>query len=176
MFWETLTSLCADNDISPTALCSKLGFSNATATKWKKGATPHFITLKKIADYFNVSVDYLLGKEPEPSTSTSVPDFTYALFRGNEEITDEMQDEINAYAEVVKKRHASGVKKKNDIPFYERPGFWGDEEFIKKHSADRDSILKFALFGNDANDITPQILNDVRQYADFLRKKENDSD
>ena len=172
MFWETLTSLCADNDISPTALCSKLGFSNATATKWKKGATPHFITLKKIADFFNVSTDYLLGKEEK---TPDVPDYTYALFHGDGEITPGMQKEVDSYAETVKKRIASESKKKKNVPFYERPEFSGDEEFIKKHSADRDAALKYALFGFDADDVTPKMLNDVRKFADFIRKQENDN-
>lgn len=62
MFWDKIIELCNDNGISPSKLCETLNFSNATATKWKNGATPHDSTLKKIADYFNVSIDYLAGR------------------------------------------------------------------------------------------------------------------
>ena len=42
----------------------KLGFSNSTYTTWKKrGTSPKVDDLAKIADYFGVSVDYLLGRE-----------------------------------------------------------------------------------------------------------------
>lgn len=62
MFWNNILDLCAERGISPNALCSAIGLSNATATHWKKGSIPHGTTLKKIADYFNVSPDYLLGR------------------------------------------------------------------------------------------------------------------
>ncbi|MBP3667413.1 MAG: helix-turn-helix transcriptional regulator [Clostridia bacterium] len=64
MFWETFVSLCTVKGISPNGACAELGLSNATATKWKNGATPRNNTLKKVADYFGVSVDYLLGNVP----------------------------------------------------------------------------------------------------------------
>ena len=45
-----------------------MGLSNATATKWKKtGATPSGDTLSKIAVYFDVSIDDLLGNEEKPA-------------------------------------------------------------------------------------------------------------
>lgn len=62
MFWDRLIALCAKKNISPNAMCSKIGLSNAIATKWKKGSVPHGTTLEKIANFFDVSTDYLLGK------------------------------------------------------------------------------------------------------------------
>ena len=70
MFWNNVCQLCNSNNISPNRLCSELGFSVATATKWKQGAVPRETTLLKIADYFGVSTAYLLGegeKEKSPS-------------------------------------------------------------------------------------------------------------
>lgn len=73
MFWENFCKLCEKNGIKPNFVCKELGFSNATATKWKKGATPTGTTLSKIADYFLVSTDYLLtGSEREPSSIQTV--------------------------------------------------------------------------------------------------------
>lgn len=72
MFWDKLTTLCNENHISPNKLCKTLGFSNATATKWKRGSIPRDTALKSIADYFNVSVDYLLDREPTDTFQTSV--------------------------------------------------------------------------------------------------------
>ena len=67
MFWEKFVSLCAEKGISPNGACAALGLSNATATKWKNGATPRNTTLKKVADYFGVSTSYLLGATDDPS-------------------------------------------------------------------------------------------------------------
>lgn len=62
MFWERLSALINEHDISASGLAKQIGLSNSAAVKWKKGAIPDSSTLQKIADYFNVSVDYLLGK------------------------------------------------------------------------------------------------------------------
>ena len=63
MFWDNLIKLCNNKGISPNGVCSALGLSNATATKWKSGAVPRHTTIKKIADYFGVEPDALLKKE-----------------------------------------------------------------------------------------------------------------
>lgn len=65
MFWENFVNLCNKSGISPTALCEKLGYSNATATKWRKGSVPRYTTVQKIADYFDVSVDSLFYDDHE---------------------------------------------------------------------------------------------------------------
>lgn len=104
MFWNILTSLCAKNDITPNALCLKLGFSNATSTKWKKGATPHDTTLKKIADYFGVTTDFLLGKEASKNPPSPPEDVPYAFYKGDENTTDGRQTELENYIKLVTQR------------------------------------------------------------------------
>ena len=64
MFWEKFILLCEKKNKSPNMVCSELGLSTAIATKWKNGSIPRDTTLKKVADYFGVSVEYLKG-EPE---------------------------------------------------------------------------------------------------------------
>ena len=74
MFWKIFNFLCRQKGSSPSAVAQEIGFSNATATKWKKGSTPQGATLQKIADYFGVTTDYLLGneeKKPTPATISS---------------------------------------------------------------------------------------------------------
>ena len=70
-FWQNLIQLCAEKGVSPTFVCHELNLSNATSTKWKKGAAPRHTTVKKIADYFNVSPDFLL-KDPTIKTDSSL--------------------------------------------------------------------------------------------------------
>lgn len=66
MFWNIFVSLCNQKGKTPNGVCFELGFSAATATKWKKGAVPRDTTLQKIADYFQVSTTYLLGLSDSP--------------------------------------------------------------------------------------------------------------
>ena len=66
MFWNNFVNLCNANGKSPSNVAEELKISSGSITGWKKGAQPRDTTLQKIADYFNVSVAYLLG-EDEPA-------------------------------------------------------------------------------------------------------------
>lgn len=62
MFYDVYTALCKSKAISPSRAADEIGLSNSTVTKWKKtGATPSGDTLSKVAAYFGVSVDDLIG-------------------------------------------------------------------------------------------------------------------
>lgn len=65
MFWKIFLDLCLKKGVTPTAAGLEIGLNAATVSRWKRGAIPNEITLIKISQYFGVSVDYLLGKEPE---------------------------------------------------------------------------------------------------------------
>ena len=69
MFWKIFLELCNKKEISPTAVVVELGLSRGSVTSWKEGKVPYQRTLAKLATYFNVSVDYLLGKEEKPAAS-----------------------------------------------------------------------------------------------------------
>ena len=80
MFWKTFDSLCRQKGSSPSAVAQEIGFSNATATKWKKGSTPQGATLQKIADYFGVTTDYLMtGQESKPDDTDEMTDLLQEL-------------------------------------------------------------------------------------------------
>ncbi len=74
MFWERFIQLCAENNTKPNPVASKLGISSGAVTKWKKNKiTPNEVTLQKLANYFDVSVDYLVGRtdSPHPTNITN---------------------------------------------------------------------------------------------------------
>ena len=67
VFYDLYLELCKEKNISPTRAAIELGISKATPTTWKKrGLTPQGETLNKIANYFGVTTDYLLGNVTEP--------------------------------------------------------------------------------------------------------------
>lgn len=52
--------------ISQQALADSLGVSRSTIAMWEtSGSQPDNTSLLRLADYFNVSVDYLLGRDDE---------------------------------------------------------------------------------------------------------------
>ena len=61
-FIERLNLLCKEKGISISKMIKDLGMANGNVTRWNKGSVPTGDNLTKIADYFNVSTDYLLGK------------------------------------------------------------------------------------------------------------------
>lgn len=70
MFWNRFYSLCIQNNTKPLNVATNLHFSSGSITKWKKGSVPSGETLLKIANYFNVSIDYLLGNDNANSVFT----------------------------------------------------------------------------------------------------------
>lgn len=58
--------------MSPSAVTRELGLNNSISTAWKHGALPKGNTLQKLADYFGVTVDYLLGIKPLPPKEIAV--------------------------------------------------------------------------------------------------------
>ena len=61
-FYERLETLRKSKKISQGDLEKELGFSNGSISKWKK-SQPTFDRLKKLADYFGVSIEYLKNGE-----------------------------------------------------------------------------------------------------------------
>lgn len=66
MVYENVKRLCREAHISLTDLEQKLGFGNGTIGKWgARGATPGIDKVSAIANYFGVTVDSLLTRQPE---------------------------------------------------------------------------------------------------------------
>ena len=64
MFWERFYNLCLRNGKRPNPVGKEIGLSSGIISKWKNGGIPNGETLMKLARYFNVSTDYLLGLSP----------------------------------------------------------------------------------------------------------------
>lgn len=70
MFWITFSKLCMENGQSANSVAKEIGISSGSITAWKKGIIPRPEMVKKIADYFNVSVEYLMTGEKEKPDAT----------------------------------------------------------------------------------------------------------
>ncbi|MDR0861980.1 MAG: helix-turn-helix domain-containing protein [Oscillospiraceae bacterium] len=65
-FYDRFIKLCRENNEKATPLLLKLGLSQGNLHKWRNGATVNSDALVTLADYFDVSVDYLLGRTDNP--------------------------------------------------------------------------------------------------------------
>lgn len=59
---DKIRALARQRDMSLPQLEQELGLGNGTISRWRN-SSPNTEKLQKIADYFNVSMDYLLGRE-----------------------------------------------------------------------------------------------------------------
>lgn len=65
MFYDIFLSLCRHKGVTPNKACLDMQLSRSLAAKWKNtGSDPSAETLARIAGYFGVSTDYLLGNGP----------------------------------------------------------------------------------------------------------------
>lgn len=104
MFYDVLLDLCRRRGISPYRACTDIGLNRSAVAKWKTGSVPNGATAGRLADYFGVTTDYLLGVEERPAVTEE--DIKIALFGGDGDITDEMYDEVRRFAQYVKRREA----------------------------------------------------------------------
>lgn len=65
--YEIFEQLLLKHGVTPYKLSQEIGVSQSTLSDWKRGrSTPKLDKLQKIADYFGVTVDYLMtGNEQE---------------------------------------------------------------------------------------------------------------
>lgn len=72
IFIDRIEKLLIDTDTSKKTMLNDLSLSINTFSNWKnRGTIPSGETLEMIADYFDVSVDYLLGKTDDPTPSST---------------------------------------------------------------------------------------------------------
>ena len=138
--YKIIDELLRERGISGAKMSSDLGMSRSFMTELRKGRAKSIKTetARKIAEYFGVSTDYLLGNVSEPlfhldnerilaevnsygdetekaptgsgERSVSDDDIKFALFGGDGEITDAMYDEVRNFAAYVKQREADKKK------------------------------------------------------------------
>lgn len=120
MFKERLKELRKLNGITQKELAEHLGFTHVAVVKWENGQRePDFSTVVKIAKFFNVSTDYLLGKTDEPSIilaneKISVPaqyeDVLVALNNDGEELTQADIEQIVNFIKFTRENRGKDEK------------------------------------------------------------------
>ena len=111
MFYDRFIYLCKKRGVSPSAVMVAIGLNKSNATFWKKGSMPKAETVQKLADYFGVSVDYLLGNTDNTERAEKKPpapaidDINFALFGGAEDFTPEewekIMEDVRTFAKYV---------------------------------------------------------------------------
>lgn len=94
MFSKKLSELRNKKGISQYKLAEELGFSRGQIANYEQGSRePDYDTLLKIANYFNVSTDYLLGKDDNSDLLAAHID---------DDVTEEEMIEIEKFIKYLK--------------------------------------------------------------------------
>lgn len=71
-FKQNFIRICNEKGVSPSKVVEAIGLKRSAYSQWTDESVPRKATLMRIADYFDVTVDYLLGKEDAPITDASL--------------------------------------------------------------------------------------------------------
>ena len=102
-----------ESGLTYSQLESKTGISKSALQRYATGMTKKIPvdTIVAIAQFLNVSAAWIMGWSEEDNKSNvnfspaTDDDIKFALFGGEEEITDEMYDEVKNFAEYVKQKY-----------------------------------------------------------------------
>ena len=108
MFLERTLKLIEREKISKNKLLTDLGLGKNSFVNWsERGTIPSAETIEKIADYFGVTTDYLLGRTDDinqkPGESNiKMDDFSYALYNESRELDDDDKQRLLKYARMLR--------------------------------------------------------------------------
>lgn len=110
-FAQELTKLRAKKGVSLQALANEVGVSKTYIWQLEKGASidPSMEIVKKLADYFNVSMQSLWSEDPE---SDSADPLALAMFRKVGDLDDFDKEAVLQMIDTMLKRQR---KRKNEV-------------------------------------------------------------
>lgn len=119
-FTARFKELRAEYGLSAIKLSKELEFSKNIVYAWEKGrAEPNFETLKKLADIFDVSVDYLIGRTDDfgntmqSTNAETLSSDEQRLLRCYRALGDVERRAILTTAESLNNQKAQAVRKTN---------------------------------------------------------------
>ena len=105
MFQQRLNELLKINNMFKSDLGKNIGYTPQAVSKWCRGENePDFKTLVMIANFFNVSTDYLLGNDSKTTKDFSIKNIEQeslkkalqkaGYMKSTEDLTDEELDKL----------------------------------------------------------------------------------
>ena len=97
-FYSKIIELCQQKGVSRSKMADDIGISRSAPQGWaEKGAVPRFATMKKIADYFGIPVEYLYDTDP----AAQIPSAPEAQKEKPTVQDDELSDKRKALIDVA---------------------------------------------------------------------------
>ena len=96
MFAQRMKELRQKGGCSQTDLAQNLGVSQSAVANWEGGSRePSHEMTRRIADWFGVTVDYLMGRSDDPKGGGATEEeLRAALWGGEADLTPQEMDEL----------------------------------------------------------------------------------
>lgn len=114
MFFNNLELMCSNKKIKMTQLLKELQLSKSAISRWRSGVLPNGEILIKIADFFECSIDYLVGRTDDPT------------WHKPEEVLAEMVQKTP----IIMKPQQKHKKPEIMLPYYPQSASAGDGNYI----------------------------------------------
>ena len=108
--YQRIEELCARKGIRPGRVCDDLGLSRGMMTDLKMGRkkSVNAETAQKIADFFGVSVGFLLGQSQGKDLQNDILDTVDIAFYGEyKELNDEDKETVRDMVRLMRERRAA---------------------------------------------------------------------
>ena len=103
-FQDVFKELRLEKNLSQDKIASELDVSQSLINNWETGrSTPAPEMLEYIADYFNVSVDYLIGRSKYKNLEASNNELDNILFSKAKDLSDEDKKAVLGIINALKK-------------------------------------------------------------------------
>jgi len=155
--YNRIEALCKQQNVTITLMCSESGASRASLSDLKMGRKQSLSadTLSKIATYFNVSVDYLLGRTNDPVDYNN----------DGEALAEIPLSYVEACDGDMRRARAMMLAVDADA-FSEK-----EKALVRKNERrTTDEDLKIALFGGDG-EVTDEMWEEAQFAAQFIKER-----
>lgn len=113
MFYDKFVQICKSRGISPSRAAIEAGLSKSTVTKWKTtpDAEPTGAALKKITEYFGITIAELLSEETEKAPTGSgerdvLDEIDIAFYGEFRELSEDDKETVRDMVRVMRERRA----------------------------------------------------------------------
>ena len=112
MFYDKFVKICAERGVSPSRAAIEAGLSKSTVTKWKTtpGAEPTGGALRRLSEYFGISISEILsGEEDKKAPTVSgerdiLDDVDVAFYGDFRELTEDEKETVRDMVRLMRQR------------------------------------------------------------------------
>lgn len=144
MFYDRFEELRREKEISVAQIAKSCGFDRTNTYKWRDNkSTPQADLLNRIADFFGVSVDYLLEKttKKEPITTNSSDKLDSNLLEVLNQLSPELLEKVYIYAQGLLAASETKPKRPKIVPLENKNIMrmaGRDGRYVVKHFSDEE--------------------------------------